>query len=110
MTDEPIKFVRASQAGIERHEATVARILEALGHPEAFVTDESLIGDFLDVTGRERKVRRRGGEWKTVPADPEARAANEAMLRKLDDAFGVLVLPSDRILELAHRLATVGKS
>lgn len=40
------KVEPASQTGVEAYEAEVDLILNAIGHPEALVTDLSMFGDF----------------------------------------------------------------
>lgn len=44
-----MKIESAPKYKIEELQPYVDRVLEALGHPEAFVTDESIIGDFINV-------------------------------------------------------------
>ena len=44
-----MKFESAAQDNVDKLQPYVDRILEALGHPEAFVTDESIVGDFINV-------------------------------------------------------------
>lgn len=49
LTRGPLKGMKVEMAPtsrIERLEPEVQRVLEALGHPEAWVTDESQVGDF----------------------------------------------------------------
>ena len=41
-----IKITYAKSTRIETLRPWVAKVLAAVGHPEAFVTDESMIGDF----------------------------------------------------------------
>ena len=38
----------------------VDRVTEALGHPDAFVTDESIVGDLLEIGGTAFRMRRGG--------------------------------------------------
>jgi hypothetical protein len=42
------KFEHAPQDRVDALEPYIEKVLEALGHPEAFVTDESHISDFKD--------------------------------------------------------------
>jgi len=90
----------------------VSRVLAALGHPEALATDESLVSDFLDVTGRDHRRRPRGGgskgPWTDVPADPEVRRENEAPLRVCQDTLRVPVSERDLIIDVARRLRALG--
>lgn len=58
----------------------VGQVLEALGHPEAFVTDLSTLGDF----------------WE--------RGEREAQARKLSSRLGFRVEPSDRVVDVAGKL------
>lgn len=45
MNDFKITF--AQRLKIDEYEPEVSKILEILGHPEAFITDESTLGDFI---------------------------------------------------------------
>ena len=47
MNRENITIVSASKDNIELFQPYVVKVLDAIGHPEAWVTDESSIGDFL---------------------------------------------------------------
>lgn len=47
------EFELASTDLIEKHESEIDELLELLGHPEALVTDESYVSDFLDIFDRE---------------------------------------------------------
>lgn len=52
-----IKFELAPQAQIDKYGREVAEVLEALGHPEALVTAESLMWDFLEsIDGDQHKA------------------------------------------------------
>lgn len=44
----------ASQSKVDKLGGFVDRVLKALGHSEALVTDESMVGDFLDVFDKTR--------------------------------------------------------
>ena len=56
------KIVSAPTDKIAEAGALVDRILDAVGHPEAYVTDESMVSDFfeigLDKKGRSRELAR----------------------------------------------------
>lgn len=59
-----IKVVYARSSRRETLRPWVQKVLEAIGHPEAFVTDESMVGDFffseprkIEEVGRKLGVR-----------------------------------------------------
>jgi hypothetical protein len=85
----------------------VARVLEAMGHPDALVTDESKIGDFLEWGGEPHRVRRRGGPWEQRPGDPEVKLRNDALLASVVRQLGVLVEFGDLVVAVAHRVRSV---
>jgi hypothetical protein len=85
----------------------VARVLEAVGYPDALVTDESKIGDFLEFGGEPHRFRRARGPWgERRPGDPEIKARNDAHLAHMARQFGVPVEPRDLIVAVAHRVRT----
>jgi hypothetical protein len=111
------KFELADQNAV--HDLSLApyvdRILEAMGHSDALVTDESKIGDFLEFGGEPYLVRPRHpigqrrliqGPWKREPGDPEVKARNDALLANMARQFGVPVDPEDLVVAVAHRVRT----
>lgn len=85
----------------------VDRVLKALGHPEALVTDKSTIGDFLEWGGRPYRVRRgREGAWELRQGDLEVKARNDALLANIARQLGVPVEHGDLIVSMAHRVRT----
>lgn len=104
----------ASQAATQDLEAYVERVCEALGHPGALVTDESLVKDMLE-SGGDPHRRRRGGiystePWEDRPGDPEVKARNEARLAHARSMLGVPVEPGDRIVAVAKALSILARS
>jgi len=66
----------------------VDKILEAVGHPEAMVTDESLISDFMDMNLSKKDM----DKW------------YEDISRKLK----IKINPRDSIISIANNLKTCG--
>jgi hypothetical protein len=75
-----IKVVYARSSRRETLRPWVQKVLEAVGHPEAFVTDESMIGDFF--FSEPKKI--------------------EEVAKKL----GVRATARDRVVDVASRLRT----
>jgi hypothetical protein len=85
----------------------VDRVLEAAEHPDAIVTDESKIGDFLEIGGGPHRFRRARGPWgEWRPGDPEVKARNDALLASMVQQLGVPVEPRDLVVAVAHRVRT----
>jgi hypothetical protein len=91
----------------------VDRILEAVEHPDALVTDESSIRDFLSFGGEDHLTRRRHpsgqrrldqGPWEFRPGDPEVKAQNDALLANMIRQFGVPIDRDDLVVAVAHRI------
>lgn len=63
----------------------VGQVLEALGHPEAFVTDLSTCGDFWERGGREFEAKRLSAKlgFRVEPADRVVDVAGKLRLEKL---------------------------
>jgi hypothetical protein len=78
----------------------VDRVLEALGHPDALATDESIVRHFLKSGEGPHRWRRRGGPWQHYPGDPAIKAQNDALLASMARQLGVPVerLPACRML------------
>lgn len=68
----------------------VDRVLEALGHPEAFVTDESSVHDFL-MWGEEPHVHER----------------NQTRLDRMSAALGVPIETHDLLIAVAQRMRAI---
>jgi len=79
-----MKFESAAQDNVGKLQPYVDRILEALGHPEAFVTDESIVGDFINVfsSKEERYV----------------------VVAQLSSKLGLVIETKDYIYKIAERL------
>ena len=71
----------APTAGVDLHEEAVQRVLEALGHPDAWVSDESMVADF-EGWGEDRA----------------------AWLQQVSKALGFEVKTGDYIIDIAGRL------
>lgn len=85
ITDGPLKgrtFECAPQQRVARLDAYVQRVLDALGHPEAFVTDQSTLGDFYRA------------------ADPDS----DAKLARVAERLGLMLSFDDYIADVAERL------
>jgi hypothetical protein len=90
----------------------VDRVMEALGHPDAFVTDESIVGDMLEIGGTAFRMRRGGRHstdpWVEMPGDPEIARRNADVLRRASETLRIPLEPADRIVAVARRLAALG--
>jgi hypothetical protein len=82
----------------------VARVLEAVVHPEALVTDESIVRHFLESGEGPHRWRRRGGPWQHYPGDPVIKAQNDALLASMAQQFGVPVERDDLVVAVAYRI------
>jgi hypothetical protein len=82
----------------------VDRVLEALGHPDALATDESIIRHFLESGEGPHRWRRRGGRWQHYPGDPAIKAQNDALLASVAQQFGVPIERDDLVVAVAHRV------
>lgn len=78
------RIEHAERDKVEDLDKYVQKVLEAIGHPEAFVTDESMIWDFV----------------------PHLRPSSEmqAFLDELSDKLGFEVKHQDYIWDLAKRM------
>lgn len=101
-------FEHATQDARKALDPFISQVLELLGHPEALVTDESCISDFLDWRGWPGQSRRRGGPWVEHPADPEAQEHNEKILTALRERLKVPVEPKDFVVDVARRMKALG--
>jgi hypothetical protein len=111
MPDEKTLFERAATDARDALDPYVQRILEIIGHPEAMVTDESTVRDFLNAMGWAGEWRRgHHGPWTPSPADPQAQAENEEKLRTLREMLRVPVEAEDFIVDVARRLRALGQA
>jgi len=85
------KFILASQTKIQYYQLEVDRVMEALGHPEALVTDESRVVDFLSDFG-------------------SPTVANVTTLAKARQRLECDLTSSDLIWQVAERLRQSGQS
>ena len=81
-----IKFELADQDKTVALEEFVNKIIKALGHPEALVTDESLISDYLDIFDSQYGIKQ---------------------LEKAKKIIKVDIFPGDYIWEVAERMKEV---
>lgn len=77
------KIVMACDDRIGKHPDGVLKVLKALGHVEALVTDESSVSDFLDVFA--------------------SKSDKEAQLRVIGKRLGMGVRKEDLICDLAEK-------
>jgi hypothetical protein len=113
-----VEFTAASQTKTEELEEPMQKVLDALGHPEAAVSDESSVHDFLETEGIRRYRRgraeaflpRRDGPWRWERADPRAPTRNTRKLRRLEERLGFPVDREDLLIVLARRVRDMGLS
>ena len=85
LSEEGIDYTMASVDKVEKLEIFIDMVLEALGHSEAIVTDESELCDFLDIF-----------------YEPEE---TEASLDDLRERFGIKINDEyEKIVDLAERI------
>jgi hypothetical protein len=89
----PRRIVIADQDAVDQFPHGVQRVLGVLGHPEALVTDESQVGDFL----------------MHYPSDPECARLEKEGLAELSSLLGRPVTRRDWIWELARDLEAQGQ-
>jgi len=77
------KIVLAPQDKIKELEPYMDKVLNALGHPEALVTDESMVTDFLDIFDKDSRVKQ---------------------IKKTQKKIKVDIFPGDYIWEVAERI------
>ena len=77
------KIELASQNKIDKLQPYIDKVLKALGHPEALVTDESMVCDFLDIFDKDERVKQ---------------------VKKAHKKIGVNIFPGDYIWEVAERI------
>lgn len=79
-----MKVVSAPTDNIDVLQPYVNKVLEVLGHPDAFATDESIVWDFLDFTFNAEEKK--------------------AELSRISNELGFDVTSRDHIYKLAERL------
>lgn len=96
-----MKVEAASQDWVRALEPEVAKVLDALGHPEAFVTDESTVADFAEriFVGPVKWIDTPFGKRRSITTviDPASFTAAAATL-------GIAIEPDERIVDVALRL------
>ena len=79
-----MKIVSAPQDKVEELQSWVDQVLGAAGHPEAYVTDESLISDFVSIFAEKDEKEKRA--------------------KDISNKLGVSVKSEDCIIKIAERL------
>ncbi|MBX3169551.1 MAG: hypothetical protein KF760_19270 [Candidatus Eremiobacteraeota bacterium] len=103
--EAPKKFKLASQRERDALDEGVERVLIALGHEGALVTDESLVADFLESGGQPYCFRRgQSGPWLGMPGDPAIDEKNKRILSSVSAELGVPLTPDDFLVDVARRL------
>jgi hypothetical protein len=108
-----VEIEMAPQVAVDDLGPFVDKVCEAIGHPEALVTDESCVSDFLQ-WGEEPYRTRRGGlfsqePWEEHPADPAAAEENKQMLERASAALGFPVERGELLVSLARKLRDMGR-
>jgi hypothetical protein len=78
-----IKFELASQDKVKKMRTYMHKIVTALGHSEALVTDESMVSDFLDIFDKEERTKQ---------------------IKKAKKKIKVDICPGDYLWEVAERM------
>ena len=88
------RIVFAPQNSINALSPYVERVIEALGHPEAFVSDGSQVGDLLDL------------DLENVDGDevPDYSSEGREQLRRAINMLKLPMHPDDFIWKVARRL------
>lgn len=86
-----LRFVPATSAKVDTKELQpyIDRLLCAMGHAESFISDESKIWDFVDITFGERQRRK----W----------------IKSLERNIGIKVSESDFLVDVAERMKNKNK-
>jgi len=82
------KIELASTDNTDQYEREIGVILKLLGHPEALVTDESSVWDFLAHFGGEK----------------ENEKFNKKMLNKISGRLGIDVNGNDLLIDIAKKI------
>ena len=105
-----VKIVPAPKIVTHDLSVYVQRVCDALGHPEAWTTDESKVSDFLEIgeqsyTSHERVGGRRvPGTSMEHPAIPGVAEENATVLKRAQEVLGIPVRREDYLVSLAHAL------
>ena len=105
-----VKIELAPRVATHDLDKYVQRVCDALGHPEAWTTDESKVSDFLGIgeqpyTSHERRGGRRvPGTSKEHPAIPGVGEENVAVLKRAQEVLGIPVRREDYLVSLARSL------
>jgi len=92
-----IKF--ASQVTVKELEPWITKILNTLGHPEAWVSDESKVVDFLEMSWPDDSEKEK----------EEVKENNKKLLAKMSKEFGFEIKSSNYLTHIAFRLSTLEK-
>ena len=91
MTDKKLTFEQASNTIISNYFEELKLIVRALGHKTCFITDESMVYDFLP---------RFGTNWKT---------RSEEAIKKAHKKLRIELKPNDKLVTVAKRLRRKNK-
>jgi hypothetical protein len=113
-----VEFTLASQDETEKLAEPTQKVLEALGHREAAVSDESHVCDFLEQEGvrpycrgrDEQFLARREGAWRWMAADLGAPRRNARKIRRLEERLGVPVDRKELLTDVARKVRDMGRS
>ena len=72
-----------SQEKVEIYAKEIEKLLKAMGHPEALVTDESLVSDFLDIFDKQERMKQ---------------------IEKIKKQIKIDIFPGDFLWEIAKRM------
>jgi hypothetical protein len=90
MNQKKIKKIElAEQDKIDKLQPYIDKVLNALGHPEALATDESMVCDFLDIFDKDERVKQ---------------------VKKAHKKIKVNIFPGDYIWEVAKRIKNAKSS
>lgn len=95
----------AKQAAVKDLGKYVEDVAEALGRKDALVTDESTVGDFLEMGEGPHRVRKGStGAWVNMPGDPAIKKLNDQKLARATHLLGVPIERGEFIVVVARRL------
>lgn len=105
------KIISASRLAAKDLQGYIDKVVEALGHPGAFITDESLVRDMLSAGDSPHQFRRgHTGPWEDRPGNPEIAKENAEILRVASEKLGLPIQASDSIVTVAHKLKNLARS
>lgn len=102
-------MIRAAQEEVKALRPLIDKITEALGHPDAFVSDESTVHDFLEIFGFKHR-QKIDGKWVDKEPDKAAQERNQKLLIDASAKLGVIVSPNDTIVDVARQMRKLGLS